>query len=533
MRNFKKLIAMIIAIATVSLTLVSCDMAVMNELLQDASNASNATREDDENKVEEDAASDDSEEETTKKKEKNTSGLSWSDIFGGGNKQPPETATNVEIDTMGSEYDSMFYPEREEWPEEAEGEFSYELCEDEEGYYYTLMDIGSWKGRNLIIPSEHDGIPVKKIGYSAFMGAYGIESLIVSEGIEEIDMWAFGYCEKLSKVSLPSTLNYMSERVFTYSPMIEYLYIDGANPKFYVADNCIIDREFANLHTAFNSSNFPYREEIRQIGSDAFRGVTSLYSIQIPDSVEIIGAYAFYDCSNLHSIEIGESYSNLRKIELGAFAYCSSLNYIYMVNGGNDVYRTGEQCIIENQTGTLALGCMKTVMPDDGSITAIGMYAFAGCTRLYDVRIPDSVKAIEREAFHGCYNLKSVYLPEGLETIGYLAFADTRNLYEIELPSTAIYIDDEAFRGNPALDPDYNKNDFSGSFGEGDKVEYSTSIVFPDGSFSESWTGSYIEIGSGNGYFEIVTGMGKYEIVTDEEGNTYYYYYAVANPQEP
>ena len=41
-----------------------------------------------------------------------------------------------------------------------------------------------------------------------------------------------------------------------------------------------------------------------EIGSDAFRGCTSLISITIPKSVKEISDIVFYNCTNLESVEI-------------------------------------------------------------------------------------------------------------------------------------------------------------------------------------------------------------------------------------
>lgn len=550
MRNAKKLIAMIIVIAMAAMTLVSCDMSSMvGELLQDPSLKDAVLDEysseidsyiDEYSKTETDRETESKTEKETNKNNSSSGNDWWNNIFGGGNAQT-DIGENSEIITIAPpEFETnIAYPDVEEWPDIPEGEFEFELSFDNDGNpYYTLASIGSWRGKELKIPTEYDGIPVKRIGYSAFMGAF-IETLIIPEGVEEIDMWAFGHCENLRGITLPSTLTHISERVFTNSPNVEYVYINSYEDTRYISYNdCIIDRYNNMLHTAFNCSEIEmtlWDLSIEKIGNDACRGVTNLHAIKIPDSVVVIGSCAFYECYNLQALQIGSSYSNLDEIGGSAFAYCSSLEEIYMVDGGNHRYRLGDNCLIDTTNGTLVLGCMNTVIPDDGSIISIGQAAFSGCTRLEYIYIPYSVKSIEREAFAGCERLSKVHLNEGLESIGYLAFAETRRLYNLDIPESAIYIDDEAFRGS-ALYGDYDKEHGGNVIfpGNGD-IEFSTSIII-NGSYSEMLTGGIIEWGSGNGYFEIATGEafgGAYEIVTDEEGNTYYYYHAIAKPTEP
>ena len=545
MRNAKKLIAMMIVIAMAAMTLVSCDMSSMvGDLLQDPS-IQNAIL--DEYSSEIDSYIDEySKNETESKSEKETNKNNstsdddwWNSIFGGGNSQTG-IGENTEIITIAPpEFETNIgYPEVEEWPEIEEGEFDFELSYDEYGNpYYTLVSVGSWRGKYLNIPAEYDGIPVKKIAYSAFLGAR-MEYAYIPEGIEEIDMWAFGYCENLRELHIPSTLTYMSERVFTGSANVENLYVNYNGGRYLSYNNCIIDSYNNMLHTAFNCSEIEmtlWDLSIEKIGDDACRSVTSLTYIKIPDSVVSIGNYAFYECYNITRIDIGSSHSNLDEIGVSAFSYCASLEEIYMVGGGNHKYKLGDNCLVDMTNGTLVLGCMNTVIPDDGSILSIGHAAFEGATRLEYIYVPSSVKTIERQAFNGCERLSKVHLPDGLESIGYLAFAGTRRLYNIDIPASAIYIDDEAFRGSGIENGVSNDSDSSSNSGTivypGGEIEWSTSIII-NGSYSEIFTGSYIEFGSGNGYFEIATG-GAYEIVTDEEGNTYYYYHAIAKPTEP
>ena len=47
--------------------------------------------------------------------------------------------------------------------------------------------------------------------------------------------------------------------------------------------------------------------------------------------------------------------------------------------------------------------------PAGDTVTAIGDYAFAGCTGLTSVTIPDSVVSIGGSAFNGCTGLTSIY----------------------------------------------------------------------------------------------------------------------------
>ena len=79
------------------------------------------------------------------------------------------------------------------------------------------------------------------------------------------------------------------------------------------------------------------------------------------------------------------------------------------------------------------------------AITAIGDGAFAGCTAISELDLPDSIKSIGDNAFMGCTSLSKLILPERLEHIGEFAFMGCSSLTELELPDTLTEIPKFAF----------------------------------------------------------------------------------------
>ncbi|MCL2086887.1 MAG: leucine-rich repeat protein [Oscillospiraceae bacterium] len=83
-------------------------------------------------------------------------------------------------------------------------------------------------------------------------------------------------------------------------------------------------------------------------------------------------------------------------------------------------------------------------------VTYIGQGAFAGCSNLETVEIPDSVGGFSEWAFTDCTSLREITLPDSTRTIGRFAFQNT-GLTSIVLPDSVIRIDSYAFSGNKNL----------------------------------------------------------------------------------
>ncbi|MBQ9898862.1 MAG: leucine-rich repeat protein [Ruminococcus sp.] len=94
-------------------------------------------------------------------------------------------------------------------------------------------------------------------------------------------------------------------------------------------------------------------------------------------------------------------------------------------------------------SGVTITGCDKSavnvVIPDEINgvpVTAIGTYAFADCTAMESVYIPDTVTEIGDITFSYCTSLTDVRLPEGLKTLPSGCFQHCKALTEINLPDS-------------------------------------------------------------------------------------------------
>lgn len=105
----------------------------------------------------------------------------------------------------------------------------------------------------------------------------------------------------------------------------------------------------------------------------------------------------------------------------------------------------GGQATITGYKGIAPSGNVLIPREIGGSmVTAIGQAAFAECSNITGVNIPDSVTSIGAGAFMGCSSLISATIPAGVTSIGDWAFSRT-GMANIAIPASVKSIGEDAF----------------------------------------------------------------------------------------
>lgn len=213
-----------------------------------------------------------------------------------------------------------------------------------DGGGYTLTSCSPDAVFELNIPSTYKGKPVVSIGDGAFSG-----------------------CDKLYKISIPSSIKSIGDGVFYRCSQLALIECDSTS--FVVKNGCL-----------YSSDN---RRLIYLIDK-------SLTSLTVVGGTESISAYCFADSAALKSIELPNT---LKSIGKAAFSCCTSLK-------------------------TLSVPPSVSVYPD---------HMLSGCTSLLGVSVEASVKSIGRGCFFNCTSLRSVLVPSAT-AVGEDAFASCPSL---------------------------------------------------------------------------------------------------------
>ena len=132
-------------------------------------------------------------------------------------------------------------------------------------------------------------------------------------------------------------------------------------------------------------------------------------------------------------------------ISTSAFAGCSSLTSITIPDSVTSI---GEGVFLH------CSNLISITIPD--SVTLISASAFGDCSSLTSIIIPDSVTSIGGYAFGGCSSLTSIIIPDSVTSIDGYAFDGCSSLTSITIPDSVTSISNSAFYGTAYYNDENN-----------------------------------------------------------------------------
>ena len=267
-----------------------------------------------------------------------------------------------------------------------------------------------------------------------------IKKVILPEGIEKIDAYAFANLTALEEVVLPSTIQAIEYGAFygcvrlSSVKGIENVQLINDSAFYGCSLNGTIKllNAYAIADYAFASNTqldeLVFAETLRSIGAYAFANNTQLKNVDIKaDSIKY-GAGVFYGCSSLTEYEMNtaviprEAFAGCKKLskvtigkdvaQIGELAFYGTAISSFTVEEGNKLFKSqnGGEYLVNAEGDTLVLVAPKTAtlfVLSDANITTIGNGAFSGNSTIREVVIP-YVTVISDYAFYSCDRLKTV-----------------------------------------------------------------------------------------------------------------------------
>ena len=370
------------------------------------------------------------------------------------------------------------------------------------GKEYFVDGLGTCQDLDIIIPDEHNNIPVTGIEGNAFSGT-NIKSVWMPYSIYVIQTSVFENCTSLTSVTIGEGLRTVWVDAFKNCKALEsvnYTSIidkwvninfetETANPLNNGADLYIDNELLTNVELSTATTISKY----------AFYNYDNIESVTLPNTIKSVGSYAFYNCENINKVNylgtidewvsIGFGSNTSNPIRYGAGLYvdnelvtnvvlnnatyissCAFYGYDYIESVtipnsvksiGSYVFRSCDNLNSVNYLGTidewvemsfaaspmgrapLIINGQTVVDVNLTTATKISAYAFEGYKYLRSVTMGSSVKSIGEHAFKDCNSLATITIGSKVGSIRFDAFENCYRLVEVINNSTYITVDKE------------------------------------------------------------------------------------------
>lgn len=370
------------------------------------------------------------------------------------------------------------------------------------GYLFGDNDYST---QETSIPATLKSITITKglvVAYGAFYNCRNVKEINLSPNTTTISSEAFYNCNNLRYIKIPSTVTTYSSSAFSYcyrlfeveelSPYVTVNKGGSGAGEFalavYTSDTATkMEKTTVNGYNFAKSSSVWYLTDLpeekdftlpssvngsKYIIPRYFFFRTVANKLTLTSGVNSISDYAFNDTY------IQNVLTNNAKFTLGnqVFANTSKLKKVDLSNLQDLTYLP--ERTFENNSELTEVKLPQT-------ISQIGAYAFAYCTKLNSINMPNALSAIGNYAFDNCLAIKALTFPNNLERVGFYAFRYA-GFTQVDVPNSVDYIGQGAFYGCASIKKiklpfvGYSSNSSNSYFG----------YIF--GASSYNYNGSYV-----------------------------------------
>lgn len=245
------------------------------------------------------------------------------------------------------------------------------------------------------------------VSWHALINCVKLCAVTLAEELLEIKDGAFKGCKNLVEINLPASLTAIGAEAFYAAPILgdldltamdtetigDYAFSGTKLNSVVVSDTVELGEGVFSFCTRLKSVTLP--ATLEEIPDHSFEGCCLLRDIELPSTLMSVGDYSFAR-TGLYAVTLPVG----TNIGSGAFAYCSELGSVVIPEG----------------------------------IGEIGAYAFAYCDKLGSLELPEGIETLEKGREFAYSGLDEISLPSTLKRVG-SSFSGCSKLQEVTLPA--------------------------------------------------------------------------------------------------
>ncbi|MDE7106799.1 MAG: leucine-rich repeat domain-containing protein, partial [Clostridiales bacterium] len=242
----------------------------------------------------------------------------------------------------------------------------------------------------------------------------------IGSGVKEISGNAFDYCRSLLSITIPAGVQTIGANAFLDCRRLREVYnlssVTIASPDD--VDSSVTVHTDASEESVIHNTDDGFSFITKTSGTSLIDYWGDGESVVLPDDYAgegyRVADYALAYNARLKSVKFSAGVKNIGYKILYKSDNVTSLT----VDSGNVDYCSAGNCVIKTAAKLFVLGCQASVIPDDGSVTAIGSNVFCDNATIVNAafKIPDSVTSVASNAFYGCNGI--------MRTVGLVKYVD-------------------------------------------------------------------------------------------------------------
>ena len=302
------------------------------------------------------------------------------------------------------------------------------------------------RGR-LVIPSELDGIAIRKLAPNCFRNCNEAESVVIPEGVTSVGEAAFFGCKHLSDVTVPETLEHLGSEalngtslkridlkntrllegsVFKFCKLLDMVHVNPGNLTFALKDGVLYDKgRRAVVFCPRSKTSYAFPLGVEEVYASAFMQC-KIKSIVIPETVKVVWDCAFEGCPLLESVKF-----NGDDVLLGGWSFGNNPSL-------KSIALPVRQKSLEARAIFTHAERLETItLPD--TVETVGVSVFENCSRLKKVNLGKSLRTVRQRAFAGCPQMDDVKFKDALKALGAQILYDPDSTKAVQLALDALF----------------------------------------------------------------------------------------------